>query len=170
LTRQEHRSIPCSVMRYISFLLLLFVLAGAGRAYSQQQRIEDPCPPISVTCPDTDTGSTLRFAANVGYSAKMTFNWTVSAGKIIDGQGTAAITVDTTGFGGQTFTATVEVEGLPKDCPNVASCSTPIVGRPPTARKFDQYGKETKAVVLTRPRGTSHRRTRRITNKGKAST
>src|SRR5258707_14960794 len=59
LTTQEHRSIPCSVMRYISFLLLLFVLAGAGRAYSQQQRIEDPCPPISVTCPDTDTGSTL---------------------------------------------------------------------------------------------------------------
>lgn len=124
-------------MRYTPLLLLLFVLsAGAQRAYSQS------CPTVVVSCPDSDIGTTLTFSANVsgGGSAKLTFNWTVSAGKITAGQGTASITLDKTGFGGQTFTATVEVGGLPKDCPNLASCSTPIIDLAPPARKSDEYG------------------------------
>lgn len=128
-------------MRYTPWLLLLFVFSGTQRAYSQAQG-ETLCPMISVTCPDTDAGPTLKFIAKMdaASSAKVTFNWTVSAGNIIEGQGTAAITVDKTGFGGQPFTATVEVGGLPKDCPNLASCSTPIVDPPLLARKFDEYG------------------------------
>jgi hypothetical protein len=124
-------------MRYPSLLLLLFVIfAGGQRAYSQS------CPFVVVTSPDSYSGPTLTFAARVsgGGSAKLTFNWTVSAGKITGGQGTASITLDKTGFGGQTFTATVEVGGLPKDCPNLASCSTPLVDPPPPSRKFDEYG------------------------------
>ena len=139
MTRQEHRSIPCNVMRYTPLLLLLFVFsAGVERAYSQS------CPVVLVSCPDSSIGSSPTFSANVSGgdpSAKLTFNWTVSAGKITAGQGTTSITVDKTGFGDQPFTATVEVGGLPDNCGNKASCATPTVcPPPPTARKFDEYG------------------------------
>ena len=97
-------------MRYSSLLLLLFVIAvGPQQARAQAEAL---CPPFSVNCPDTSNGSTLKFTANINPSTKMTFNWTVSAGKIIDGQGTVSITVDKTGFGNQALTATVEVGGL----------------------------------------------------------
>ena len=168
LTRQSHRSIPFSVMRYRPLLLLVSILpAGAELAYSQS------CPVVTVSCPDSNNGPTLTYSANVMIgdpSPNLTFNWTVSAGKITSGQGTGSITLDKTGFGGQAFTATVKVGGLPQECPNEASCSVLGPCPPPVARKFDEYGSETKAVGLTRPRGTSQRRTRRITNKGKAST
>jgi molybdopterin-binding protein len=43
---------------------------------------------------------------------KPAFNWTVSGGKIIGGQGTAAITVETGENFGVEITATVEVSGV----------------------------------------------------------
>ncbi len=68
-------------MRYTPLLLLLFVIsAETQRTYSQS------CPVVVVTCPDSSIGSSLTFAAKVSGgdpSAKLTFNWTVSAGKII---------------------------------------------------------------------------------------
>jgi hypothetical protein len=125
-------------MRYASMLLLFLVLsAGAERSYSQS------CPVVTVACPDFNNGPTLTFSANImtgDPSAKLTFNWTVSAGKIASGQGTASIIVDKSGGGGQSFTATVEVGGLPKSCGNQASCSVLPPCPAPTARKFDQYG------------------------------
>src|SRR2546426_8367870 len=45
-----------------------------------------------------------------------TYHWTVSAGRIIDGQGTPSIRVDTNGLAGQTLTATVSVGGYTLDC------------------------------------------------------
>jgi len=171
LTRPEHRSIPCSVMRYIPWLLLLFILtAGAERAYSQ--RLPDPmCPTISVECSDSDDSSTFRFTAKAGSapSDKLSFKWTVSAGTITAGQSTASIVVEKAGFGGRTFTAIVEVGGLPEGCENKASCSM-IFCDLVVARKFDEYGSETKAVGQTQPRSKPHRRTRRVTYKPKAST
>ncbi len=136
LTRRAPRSIPCNVMRYTP-LLLFVISAETQRTYSQS------CPVVVVTCPDSSIGSSLTFAAKVSGgdpSAKLTFNWTVSAGKIIAGQGTTSITVDKTGFEGQPFTATVKVGGLPDNCGNKASCATPTVCPPPTARMFDVYG------------------------------
>ena len=136
MTRQEHRSIPCNVMRYTPLLLLLFVLSvGAPRAYSQS------CPQFSVACPDSIDTSPVTFAVRTGddLSNKRTFKWTVWGGEITGGQGTSSITVDVTGFGGKSITATVEVGGLPDGCGNTASCSL-IVCTPPPARKFDEYG------------------------------
>lgn len=124
-------------MRYASLLLSLFIIsAGVERAYSQS------CPVITVTCPDSDTNPTLTFSANVSGgdpSAKFTFEWTVSAGKIAGGQGTASITVDNARLRSQGLTATVEIGGIPTECGNKASCSL-ISCPPPVARKFDQYG------------------------------
>ncbi len=48
--------------------------------------------------------SPITFTAAVGDAGalSLTYNWSVSAGTISSGQGTSAITVDTTGVGGST--------------------------------------------------------------------
>src|SRR5258706_6098983 len=98
------------------------------------------CPTVSVNCPsDVDEGGSITFTANVGPgtpAVSPTYNWTVSAGKISGGQGTSSITVDTTGAGGQTVTATVELGGIDPSCGRTASCSTPVKPRGLPARKL----------------------------------
>ena len=155
-------------MRQISLLLLFILAASVQQAYSQS------CPVVTVSCPDRDDSSILTFAANVSGadpSIKLTFDWTVSPLKITSGQGTTSINIDSTGFGGQTLTATVEVGGLPKGCENKASCSTSIC-RLVHARLVEEYGDlswaEEKALLDTfagylkpsteMPAGLHHRR------------
>jgi hypothetical protein len=103
-----------------------------------------PCPTISVDCPTaiTEEGRSVTFTASATGGASNiipTYTWSVSAGTISSGQGTPSITVDTTGLGGQSITATVEVGGLDPSCSRSASC-TAQVGRRAEARKFDEYG------------------------------
>jgi hypothetical protein len=102
------------------------------------------CPSLSVSCPDTITvGMPVTFTVNIGEGsddAKLTFNWTVSAGTINSGQGSTSITVDTTGVaGGQTVKATVEVGGLPELCPKSAACASAQPQVIPHD-KVDEYG------------------------------
>jgi hypothetical protein len=100
-----------------------------------------PCPTVSVSCPsDVDEGQPITFTSSVSSDQTVTYNWSVSAGTISGGQGTSSITVDTTGLGGQTVTATLELGGLDPACSRTASCSTTVKTpiQPPT--KFDEYG------------------------------
>jgi hypothetical protein len=100
-----------------------------------------PCPTVSVSCPsDVDQGSPITFTASVSGDMSVTYNWSVSAGTISSGQGTSSVTVDTTGLGGQTVTATVELGGLDPSCSRTASCTTGIRAPVPPAVKFDEYG------------------------------
>ncbi len=102
-----------------------------------------PCPVVSVSCPsDVEEGGAVTFTASVsGGPDSPTYNWSVSAGTISSGQGTTSITVDTTGLGGQTVTATVEVGGIDPACGRTASCSTSIRPKPQVnSIKFDEYG------------------------------
>ena len=155
-------------MRQISLLLLLILAAGGQQAYSQS------CPVVTVTCPDRDDSLTLKFVVNVSGadpSVNLIFDWTVSPSKITSGQGTTTISVDSTGFGGQASTATVEVGGLPKGCANKASCSTSVC-RLVHPRLVEEYGDlswaEEKARLdmfagylkpsTERPAGVHHRR------------
>ena len=91
------------------------------------------CPTIAVTCRDeAEVGTAVTFTAitQVGKpESKLTFRWTVSAGTIMEGQGTESIKVDTKNLAGKTVTATIEVDGFDAGCNNTASCSTPIVPR-----------------------------------------
>ncbi|HKP38977.1 MAG TPA: hypothetical protein VJT71_19115 [Pyrinomonadaceae bacterium] len=101
------------------------------------------CPTVTVSCPDAvDEKSPATFTANFSPgtpSVTETYNWTVSAGTITSGQGTSSITVDTTGAGGNSITATVEVGGVDPSCNRTASCTVQV--RPVSiARKFDEYG------------------------------
>jgi hypothetical protein len=104
---------------------------------SQQQ-----CPTVVVECPSSfDYEKPLTFTATVHTlgGAAISYDWAISAGKILKGQGTPTITVDMSGMGGQGITATVTIQGLAKECGGQASCS--IIHEPPPspAVLFDRY-------------------------------
>jgi len=89
------------------------------------------CPTISVSSPDTvEAGNPLSFTATMSSIPNVTYKWTVSGGRITEGQGTTYLTVDTNKLEGKTVTATIEVGGIDPACSNKASSSTPIVPRP----------------------------------------
>ncbi len=72
----------------------------------------------------------LKFSAvfRLGNSDEpVTFQWAVSSGKIISGQGTNSITVDVNDVNIRSVTATVEVKGLPAEC-NEKGSDTTVVG------------------------------------------
>jgi hypothetical protein len=98
------------------------------------------CPTVTVSCPDSATqDAPVTFTADIsGGSADVRpgYNWTVSAGRIISGQGTTSITVDTSGLAGQTIRATLDVSGYGMPCPASCTVSIPIEIKP---RKFDEY-------------------------------
>jgi hypothetical protein len=92
------------------------------------------CPPVSVACPDTVAdGEPVTFTVNVTVGTpepQLTYTWTVTGGKIVEGQGTHTITVDSEGLQGKTVTATVDVGGMDPACNRTASCSTVINRKP----------------------------------------
>lgn len=99
------------------------------------------CPNISISCPDTvPVGQPIRFSANVTgvtTGSTPTYYWTVSAGKIIEGQGTTSILVETDGSGGQSITATVAVQGYTIDCSS--SCAIAVPLPVPPSKRFDEF-------------------------------
>lgn len=90
-----------------------------------------PCPAVSIQCPTevVKAGKPLTFSANVSGGdpeLEITYNWSVSAGVIVSGQGTPTITVDTTRLAGNSVTATLELGGLPPECDRTESCTPPV--------------------------------------------
>ena len=80
---------------------------------------------------------TFRSAVTGGSSnVRQTYNWTVSAGRITDGQGTETIHVDTTGLAGQAVTATLSMGGYNLDCTATCTVQFPV---PVECRKFDEF-------------------------------
>jgi hypothetical protein len=131
-------------MRRLTSAIAIALLALASLSFnSNAARRACDCPTLAVSCADTvPTGKSTTFkvaVSNFGRDAKFSYTWTVSAGIILSGQGTPAIIVDTTGLGGQTVTATVEVKGLPDSCPLLSSCTTTIPALIIEDR-IDEYG------------------------------
>ncbi|CAN5675500.1 hypothetical protein BH18ACI4_BH18ACI4_24060 [soil metagenome] len=98
------------------------------------------CPNVYITCPDrVELNQPVTFTSSLsGGSGNVTpiFNWTVSAGRIIEGQGTGSIKVDTTGLAGQTLRAMLSLGGYPLDCSASCAISFPV---PLTCKKFDEF-------------------------------
>ncbi len=115
--------------------------------------IDCNCGTLSVDGPSgtTSPGSPMTFTANLTGGADVTYNWTVSTGTISSGQGTSAITVDTTGLAGQTVTATVELGGLKPDC-NCQNTDSESAGVAPReiATEEDIFGKQVDDEVKVR--------------------
>lgn len=86
------------------------------------------CPNVSIACPDAVAlGAPANFTVNLtGGTPGVTpsYNWSITAGTIISGQGTPSISVDTAGLAGQSITASVEVGGFDLRCP--ANCTVQL--------------------------------------------
>ena len=109
-----------------------------------------PCPyNITVSNPDAaDAGNLVTFAAldAVGGAASLTYLWKISpdSARVTSGLGTEAITVDTSGLGGQTVRAELEVtDGIyDESCRQRVAANTTIkrvevVSDPPLL--FDEF-------------------------------
>ena len=121
---------------------------SACLALSSTNVLVSPCPPPKPVCPSVQINcpqkvvldQPLTFTSNVvgGTNvASPTYNWTVSAGTIIEGQGTPTIKVDIAGLSGQTVKASLSMDGYPLDCSD--SCSVQIPIPEAKCRKFDEF-------------------------------
>lgn len=101
------------------------------------------CPTQSITGPSAPVqpGQEMVFTANVsGGTNSPTYNWSVSSGTIVSGQGTPVIRVGTdASMAGSNVTATVEIGGLCTECPRTMS-ETGSVAEPPKSVKTDEFG------------------------------
>jgi hypothetical protein len=125
-------------------------------AQGQNPNSQEKCPTVSVSCPSNlDYSKPVIFKASLmGVAPEaIRYEWKVSAGTILEGQGTATITVDP---GGQAITATVTLSGLPDICSTRASCSLAIIDRPAPAVLFDTY--YPKSIGAAVPKKTRRRR------------
>lgn len=99
------------------------------------------CPAVEITCPTTiGIDQPLTFTSNFSGGTpgiNPVYNWTVSAGTIIEGQGTDRIKVDTTGMAGQTIRASLSLGGYNLEC--AADCAVTIPAPKLTSRRFDEF-------------------------------
>jgi hypothetical protein len=107
--------------------------------YRQPPVVTSPCPyPVTLgVAAQYSDGEQITYTADVAYTgtSPLSYTWTVSPAnaRILSGAGTPAITVDSTGFGGQRITATVVVDDGSGDanCRQSAQASTQILLPPP---------------------------------------
>jgi hypothetical protein len=122
---------------------------GSCQAFSSVSVLVNPCatvqpvcPAIEISCP-TNVGIDQPLTFTSGYSggvpANITpvYNWTVSAGTIIEGQGTSTIKVDTAGLAGQTVRASLSMGGYNLEC--AADCAITIPLPKLNGRRFDEF-------------------------------
>jgi len=118
-------------------LLLSFLFA----ALTVSAQVNPQCPMISVDGPSGTPapGEPLIFTVSVKPTeSKLTYKWIVSSGTIISGQGTETIRVNLNSSEASIPTATVEIGGLPQECPNSASETTRVLP-PLQAEKVAQF-------------------------------
>jgi hypothetical protein len=104
------------------------------------------CPQLVIACPlyIVEQNTQLRFSALVAgqdLQSSLGYSWKLTGGTISEGQGTPSITVDTTGLGGRRITATVNVNGLARECQSTASCAIQVA-KPTGARRADTRAEE----------------------------
>jgi hypothetical protein len=92
-----------------------------------QLLIDYCCPSLAVNCPSQSPvdGEPVTLSAQTGDLGRVKYKWQVTAGKIVAGQGTLRITVDTTGAGGRTITATIEMNDGSGHV-TMSSCEVPV--------------------------------------------
>jgi hypothetical protein len=122
---------------------------GLCQAFSSITVLVNPCPPVKPVCPaieiscpttvgvDQPITFTSRYTGGVPANVTPVYNWSVSPGTIIEGQGTSTIKVDTRGLGGQTVRATLSIGGYTLEC--FADCAVTIPLPKLNSRKFDEF-------------------------------
>jgi hypothetical protein len=107
-------------------VLVLFANAFVPSGVSPNTWVGD-CPKLIIECPTDVPESGKTYTVKVraeGHNSnqELSYNWSVSSGEIIEGQGTSSVKIRISDPS-QSVTATVEVNGLKLDCERVASCS-----------------------------------------------
>ncbi len=133
----------------VSLDILCEGVEGICEAFSSVRVLVNPCvvvqpvcPAIEIVCPtDVAFGQPITFSSRltggIPINTNAVYNWTVSAGTIIQGQGTDTIKVDTTGLGGQTVRASLSVGGYNLEC--AADCGVSLPLPKLYSRKFDEF-------------------------------
>lgn len=94
--------------------------------------LSSPCPTVWVSCPSrVESKQRVEFVANLAGgdpTLTPTYEWLLSAGKIISGQKTSKIAVAVSDLPGRSLTAKVKIGGFPEGCSDitVASCMTEV--------------------------------------------
>ncbi len=104
--------------------------------------VQPVCPAVEIVCPTNPVmGQPLTFSSRLAGGVPATvspvYNWTVSAGTIISGQGTDTIRVDTTGLAGEIVRASLSVGGYNLECAGDCGVSIPLLKG--TSVKFDDF-------------------------------
>lgn len=122
---------------------------GECHAFSSVSVLVNPCPVIPPVCPTIE----IVCPTNIGIDQPLTFtsrytggtpaitpayNWTVSAGTIMEGQGTNTIKVNTTGLAGQTVRASLSMAGYGSLMCS-ADCGVSIPVPRIVSRRFDEF-------------------------------
>jgi hypothetical protein len=98
------------------------------------------CPNVNIVCPEhVMAGQPVTFTSTLTGgtgNVPQIYHWTVSAGRIIGGQGTNTIKVDTSGLEGQSLKASLSMAGYEEDCSASCTIEFPV---PITCRKFDEF-------------------------------
>ena len=122
---------------------------GSCQAFSSVSVLVNPCyvvkpvcPAIEISCPtdvavDKPLTFTSRYSGGVPANVTPVYNWTISAGTIVAGQGTDTITVDTKGLGGQTVRASLSMGGYNLECS--AECTVTMPMPKMEGRAFDEF-------------------------------
>lgn len=89
------------------------------------------CPAFYVSSPEEiEEGAPVTFTAlGITWSRPTTIRWEITAGKILDGQGTNSIRVDSAKLEGKFINASFKIMGLDRACPNQASSTTNVMKR-----------------------------------------
>ena len=122
---------------------------GECHAFSSISVLVNPCPVIPPVCPAIEIvcPTNLGIDQPVTFTSKATggtpsitpvYNWTVSAGTIIEGQGTNTIKVNTTGLAGQTIRASLSMAGYGSLMCS-ADCGVSIPVPRIVSRRFDEF-------------------------------
>jgi hypothetical protein len=129
----------------LAFIVASLAIAACSRNPNKGKAEADPlpesaaCPHLQIKAPDSvsagtraqievDTiASTAPGAPATAPAPEPTFQWSVNAGMITDGQGTPSITVDTSGLSGKSLIASVEVSGLPRACATTTAQATTLI-------------------------------------------
>jgi hypothetical protein len=88
-------------------------------------------PVVSIRCPASAVtdGEPITVSAWSDFQTKRGFSWHLSAGRIIQGQHTSKITVDTNGLSGQTINVSAEVVGLDRYVAAIDDCKISVVAK-----------------------------------------
>jgi hypothetical protein len=133
---------------------LIFVIVFAGCLSAAAQSAGD-CPAITVNGPSTVTkaGDKMAFTASVvkATTGRIEYEWSVSAGTIASGQGTATIEVQTTSeMRGMNVTATLRIKNIVPGCTDIDSDVGGVAADSGCGMPFDDFGRLPRGYVKAR--------------------